>query len=97
MTAHVRREPKKCSFALIYGERIFTLDVNPARTHNNKTGEKSVAVTHWTRWPCTLAEPDNRDQLHEQWFRNFLDRTNISFLGMYERPPYMSEQMDMFQ
>ena len=80
---------------LIYGERILALDVNPARTHNNKLGAPSVATTHWTKWPCEVVEPDMRDQLHVQWFNEFLTRAGISFLGKYERPPYMPEQLEM--
>jgi hypothetical protein len=95
MTAHVRRLPRKCSFMLIYGERIFALDVNPARSHNNLSGE-CIRVTHWTRWPCDVVEPDERDLQHTRWFGEFLERTNISFLGKYERPPYMPEQTELW-
>lgn len=80
---------------LIYGQRIFALDVNPARTHNNQTGE-IVRVTHWTTWPCDVAEADLRDQVHVRWFGEFLERANISFLGKYERPPYMPEQIEIW-
>lgn len=95
MTAHVRKLPRKCSFLLIYGQRIFALDVNPARAHNNKTGEPIVAGSHWTRWPCEIAEPDPRDLIHIQWFQEFLSRTNITFYATYERPPYLPEQVDI--
>lgn len=80
---------------LLFGERIFALDVNPARTHNNRAASKVVAVTHWQRWPCDVAEPDPRDQEHVRWFGEFLSRANISFFGKYERPPYMPEQLGM--
>ncbi len=94
MTAHVRKLPRKCSFMLLFGERIYSLDVNPGRFHNNKTGKSAVATTHWSGWPCDIAEPDPRDQMHVQWFNEFLGRTNISFFGKYERPPYTAEQLD---
>lgn len=95
MTAHVRKLPRKCTFSLIYGQRIFALDVNPARMHNNQTGEV-VDVTHWTKWPCDIAERDNRDLYHVQWFNEFLRRANITFHGIYERPPYLPEQDRLF-
>ena len=95
MTAHVRRLPRKCSFLLIMGERIFALDVNPGMIHNNKQAGEKVDATHWTTWPCEVVEPDNRDMVHQQWFGRFLERANINFYGMYERPPYLPDQMDM--
>jgi hypothetical protein len=95
MTAHVRRSPKKCSFSLIMGDRIFALDVNPGRTHNNKAAAVSVNVTHWQRWPNEEVDPDNRDLIHVQWWAEFLTRANISFLGRYDRPPYLPEQLEM--
>jgi hypothetical protein len=95
MTAHVRKLPRKCTFLLIYGERIFALDVNPARAHNNRTAALLVECSHWTRWPCEEVEPDHRDLIHHQWFNEFLTRTNISFYGKYERPPYLPEQVDI--
>lgn len=77
------------------GKRIFALDVNPARTHNNKDLGMSVSCSHWTTWPCEVVEPDDRDLFHQQWLNQFLDRANISFLGRYDRPPYLVEQMDL--
>jgi len=96
MTAHTRRLPRKCGFLLVYGERIFALDVNPGRAHNNKTAKRIITSSHWTTWPCDVAEQDLRDMLHVQWFTEFLTRTNTQFLGKYERPPYMSEQLNMY-
>jgi hypothetical protein len=95
MTAHVRKLPRKCTFQLIFGSRIFALDVNPARTHNNRTASLKVDKTHWQTWPCEVAEPDRRDMIHVQWFNEFLTRAHITFLGRYERPPYMAEQLEM--
>ncbi|VXC62930.1 conserved hypothetical protein [Sphingomonas sp. AX6] len=95
LTAHIRKLPRKCSFLLIYGERIFALDVNPARSHSNKEARRVVRETHWTTWPCDIAQPDQRDLIHHQWFSEFLNHTNIQFFGKYERPPYMSEQLNM--
>lgn len=96
MSAHIRKLPRKCMFTLIYGGRIFSLDVNPARSHNNRTGSIRVATTHWTHWPCEEVEADPRDLIHVQWFQEFLSRTNIMFYGKYERPPYLPEQMEMY-
>jgi hypothetical protein len=95
MTAHMRKEPRKCGFTLILGRRIFSLDVNPARIHNNKTLAEKVACSHWTTWPCEVAEPDARDLYHQQWFGEFLRRANTSFFGRYDRPPYLVEQLDL--
>lgn len=95
MTAHVRRLPRKAGFLLVYGERIFALDVNPGRAHNNRTARRVVTETHWTTWPCDSADEDSRDLMHVQWFHEFLSRANIQFFGTYERPPYMSEQLSM--
>lgn len=96
MTAHVRKLPRKCTFQLIYGQRILALDVNPARVHNNRTASEKVAVTHWQQWPCDIAKPDGRDLLHVQWLGEFLTRAKIDFFGLYERSPYMAEQLGMF-
>lgn len=95
MSVHVRKTPRKCSFMLMYGQRIFALDVNPARSHSNKTGE-CIKVTHWTVWPCDIAEADPRDLIHVRWFNEFLSRAGIQFQGRYERPPYLPEQMDLY-
>ncbi len=95
MTAHVRMLPRKCGFTLIYGQRIFSLDVNPSRIHNNRTGE-SIETSHWTTWPCDIAEADNGDKIHVQWFGEFLGRANIIFQGKYVRPPYLPEQAGLF-
>lgn len=95
LTAHIRRLPRKCAFALILGERIFALDVNPGMIHSNRNGSGKVACTHWTTWPCQIVEPDSRDLIHVQWWVKFLERANISFFGKYERPPYVPEQMDL--
>lgn len=97
LTAHLLRKPRKCSFILLLGgERIFALDVNPAAIHNNRDASGIVDCSHWTRWPCKKAEPDNRDLLHQQWWNEFLSRSNTDFYGRYDRPPYTAEQRDMF-
>jgi hypothetical protein len=96
MTAHVRKLPRKCTFALIYGERILGLDVNPARVHNIKMAATKVSVSHWRVWPCDVAEPDDRDLIHVQWFSRFMERAGIDFIGLYEGPPYMADQLGMF-
>lgn len=95
MTAHISREPKKCSFSLIMGDRIFALDVNPGRIHNNRAASVIVKTTHWQRWPNKEVDPDARDLFHVQWWNEFLMRANISFMGRYERPPYLPEQLEM--
>src|SRR5690606_33269838 len=65
LTAHLLRKPRKCSFTLLLaGERIFSLDVNPAAIHNNRDATGVVDGTHWTQWPCTKADADYRDLLH---------------------------------
>ena len=46
MTAHVNRQPQKAGFALIFNERIFGLDVNPAMTNKNRDGTGAIAGTH---------------------------------------------------
>lgn len=93
MTAHVNRQPQKAGFTLIFNERIFALDVNPAMIHNNRDGSGAIDGTHWTLWPCDNVELDNREMIHQQWFNQFLQRANINFFGRYEAPPYRPEQI----
>jgi hypothetical protein len=95
LQTHVRRMPMKSSFTLLFTQRIFGLDVNPGMTHTNLADGRRVVIrgTHWTQWPCDIAELDQRSLEHQQWLNHFLLRANISFLGRYEHPPYLPEQM----
>jgi hypothetical protein len=69
MTAHRVRLPPKYSFSLLFrGQRVLALDVNPGRAHRNLLLPRSVAGTHWQRWPMMDAELDNRDQTFAAWF-----------------------------
>lgn len=92
MTAHVHREPFKYGFSLVLAAsyRVLGLDVNPARTHINFTdlGKAAVQITHWQEWPNRMVTPDNRDLLHQQWFREFCNRAKIAFNGSYRSPPH---------
>jgi hypothetical protein len=95
LTANVRREPFKYGFALILaGHRILGLDVNPALAHVNFTdlGKAVVDCTHWQPWPNHLAEPDERELTHQQWFREFCKRSKIRFTGSYRAPPHLGGQ-----
>ncbi len=87
----------RSSFALLFTERILGLDVNPGLTHTNKIGGSRTTVrgTHWTKWPCNEAEPDLRNLEHQQWFNHFLQAANISFVGRYDHPPYLPEQVEL--
>ncbi len=97
LQCHVRQQPMRHSMTLLFTERIFGLDVNPGLTHTNRKGGSRTIVrgTHWTRWPCDIAEPDVRNMEHQQWFNLFLQAANISFLGRYEHPPYLPEQIGL--
>jgi hypothetical protein len=97
LQCHVRAKPMRSSFTLLFTERIFSLDVNPGLTHTNRLGGKRTVVrgTHWTRWPCDIAEPDARDLEHQQWFNHFLMRAGIQFRGRYEFPPFLPEQIGL--
>jgi hypothetical protein len=97
LQVHVRRLPMKSSFVLIWGERIFSLDVNPGLTHTNKVdGSRTIITgTHWHRWPCKVAQPDPRDFEHQQWFNLFLQNANVSFRGRYQHPPFLPEQINL--
>ena len=89
LAAHLYRLPRKYSFTLLLGsERVFSLDVNPARMHNNRAARVRVECTHWTKWPCEEVEPDDRDLVHKQWFHEFCARGGIAFTGSYESPPF---------
>jgi hypothetical protein len=78
------------------GQRIFSLDVNPAMIYTNKEGKREkVDGTHWTEWPCTTARFDPRTLEPQQWFNHFLVAANISFFGRFERPPYIPEQASL--
>lgn len=96
MTAHVHREPFKYGFSLVLAGsyRVLGLDVNPARTHVNFTdlGKAAVQCTHWQPWPNQLVEPDDREQAHQQWFREFCRRARIQFTGSYRAPPHLGGQ-----
>ncbi len=96
MTAHRRKLPRKSGFHLLLAnKRLITLDVSPARAHNNRALGASVEGTHWHVWPCDEAEPDAREMPHRQWFHEFLSRARISFDGRYTPPPYQPEQMKL--
>lgn len=97
LQCHVRTRPMRSSFTLIFTERIFALDVNPGLTHTNRINGRRAVIrgTHWTRWPCDVAELDCRDLEHQQWFNHFLQAANIAFLGRYEHPPYLPEQIEL--
>jgi len=97
LQTHVRTEPMRSTFALIFTERIFALDVNPGMTHTNREDGTKVIIrgTHWTRWPCNVAKPDLRNLEHQQWWNHFLQAANISFMGRYDYPPYLPEQIEM--
>jgi hypothetical protein len=96
LTAHAHREPRKYGFSLILANsyRVLGLDVNPGRSHINFTdlGNAAVRCTHWQPWPNDIADPDDRDQLHQQWFREFCKRAKISFTGTYRAPPHLGGQ-----
>jgi hypothetical protein len=96
MTVHKKRIPAKYSFALLYrNQRVFGLDVNPARGHMNPDTLESIRCTHWQLWPCTRAEADDRIQSHERWFREFLKRAKVTFPFRYRPPPDGTEQLEM--
>jgi hypothetical protein len=95
LTAKTRWLPQKSSFTLLFGDnRIFSLDVEPRRSHNNGLLGK-VKCTHWATWPCTVVEPDDRQQTHRAWFDDLLKRSNSIFVGRYRFPPYEPEQMQL--
>jgi hypothetical protein len=86
--------PRKYGFTLLLGERVFSLDVNPARMHNNRDTRELVSCTHWTTWPCRKAQPDDRTFNHKQWFREFCLRARIAFSGDYNDPPYLGGEQE---
>ena len=88
---HVARLPRKYSFMLfIEGERVYALDVAPGRRHFNVRTRKSVAVTHWQKWPTMEAEPDDQELTHHQWFEEFCARANLTFAKPYVPPQFDS-------
>lgn len=88
--------PQKSSFTLLFGgQRIFSLDVEPRRSHRNTLTLGSVKGTHWHRWPCSEAEADDRTFTHQQWFEEFRKRARITFTGRYRKPPYEPEQLEL--
>jgi hypothetical protein len=96
LNAHVHRDPFKYGYSLILANsyRVLGLDVNPASTHLNFTdlGKVSVRRTHWQPWPNQIAEEDDRDLSHGQWFREFCKRSRITFTGSYRAPPHLGGQ-----
>lgn len=96
LTVNRRKLPHKGSFTLLLGDkRIFCLDVEPRRWHNNGAGFGSVRATHWSVWPCRFAEQDDRRLSHREWFDEFNKRAHASFTGRYRKPPYEPEQMKL--
>ena len=97
MQTHIRTLPMKSSFSLLFTERILGLDVNPGMTHTNRRNGKREVIrgNHWTRWPCDHADLDTRTLEHQQWFNQFLQEALISFVGRYEHPPYLPEQIGL--
>lgn len=94
LTVNRRKLPQKAGFTLLLGDkRIFSLDVEPRRWHNNGNGFGSVRVTHWSSWPCGFVEADERQLSHREWFLEFLRRSNSTFTSRYRKPPYEPEQL----
>jgi hypothetical protein len=96
LTAHAYREPFKYGFSLILAKyyRVLGLDVNPGRSHANFTdlGNFIVRDTHWQTWPNQVVEPDEREQRHQEWFRDFCKQAKIKFTGSYSPPPHFGGQ-----
>lgn len=96
ITAHKRRLPRKSSFSLLLAsKRLLSLDTNPVRWHNNKDGKPSISASHWSRYPGSKVEPDERDLPHQQWFFEFLRRGRVTYSGRYRPPPFEQEQMSL--
>ena len=94
MVTERRRLPQKSSITLLFGRyRIFSLDTEPRRWHNNRGLLGSVRVTHWHSWPCVAAIPDDRSLPHKEWFDAFLSKSNSKYDGYYKGPPYEPEQL----
>lgn len=98
LTTQRRNLPQKASFTLLFGgQRIFSLDVEPRRSHKNTLTLGSVKDTHWHRWPCSEAELDERTLTHRQWFDEFNVRCRLLFEGRYRKPPYEPEQLELIR
>jgi hypothetical protein len=88
VTAHRLRMPAKYCFSLLLrGERVFALDVNPSRFHQNLLVRASVNVTHWQVWPKMEADIDNREMAFASWFYEFMQRANVSYRFRALAPP----------
>lgn len=96
LTINRRKLPQKAGFSLLLGDkRVFSLDVEPRRWHNNGAGLGSVRVTHWSAWPCDKVDADDRRLSHREWFAEFVDRSRSKFAGRYRKPPYEPEQLKL--
>jgi hypothetical protein len=97
MTASTSRDPRKYSFALLLGSGpVLRLDVNPGSTHFDPVTLTSVAGTHWQPWPCSSAEPDDRQFNHLGWLNEFLTKAAITSDIEYNQPPYAAvEQLGL--
>jgi hypothetical protein len=102
LTSQTSILPMKSSFTIsMGGQRIFSLDTNPRRSHsNNKTlgsfSKKHVVnITHWTRYPCTNVVEDVRKLTHRAWFDAFLMKANAEFNGTYRGPRFKPEQWEL--
>jgi hypothetical protein len=93
LQSHTYYEPRKYSFALLYGPTpVVRLDIAPRHSHRNLLNRTSVSSTHWHYYPCSEAIPDNRTLLHKFWFDEFLERCNITLSGSYAKPIHDKEQ-----
>jgi len=95
---HVTRIPRKFNIILLVNnERVFSIDVNPGRTHTNPNDLKTTRVirgTHWQIYPHPeIAIADNIDRTHQQWVSEFLRNTNITMAGGYTAPAFEVENV----
>lgn len=95
VVAHRTMLPAKYGFSLLFrGERVLALDVNPNRSHRNLLTGRSVAVTHWQRYPGMEAEMDDRPLSFSLWADEFMQAANISLAYRLATPPY-GQQLDL--
>jgi hypothetical protein len=96
LQSHIYRNPRKYMFTLLFGnERVFGLDVDPNRSHRNLFSNKSVSVTHWTTYPCSVAIPDSRTLSHQQWLAEFCKGCNLDFGLPYMPPTHDKVQLSL--
>ena len=93
--SHTYWDPRKYSFALLFGKTaVVRLDVGPRRPHANLLQKNTVECSHWHYYGNTEVLPDDREIPHRKWLDAFCEKCNIALSGSYSAPAHDKEQLE---